>query len=251
MSFFFRKFAPAMQTKTEAIVLHTLKYGDSKLVVDTFTRECGRLSFMVSVPKSGRGRLRKQYFQPLAQLSLECDVRPRLQLQRVKEASLAYAYTTLTTDSRKLAIALFAAEFLCHALRGEQQGGPLFDYVADSLQWLDSAGGGFANFHVVFLMRLSRFLGFSPNTEGYAPGCCFDLRAGGFCGRAPLHTDWLGPAEASLVGLMLRMDYATMHLFRLNRAERNRLTDIIIRYYRLHLPAFPEPRSLAVLRELF
>lgn len=244
-------FVPVMMTKTEAIVLRTVKYGDSKMVVDMFTRECGRLQFLAAVAATGRGRLKKQYFQPLAQLTVVSDVRPRLQLQRIKEVAPSYPYATLTADCRKLAVAMFVAECLCHALRGEQQGGQLFDYVADSLQWLDSAGGGFANFHVVFLMRLSRFLGFSPNTEGYAPGCCFDLRAGGFCGRAPLHTDWLGPAEASLVGLMLRMDYATMRLFRLSRAERNRLTDIIIRYYRLHLPAFPEPRSLAVLRELF
>ena len=50
---------------------------------------------------------------------------------------------------------------------------------------------------------------------------------------------------------MMRMDYATMHLFRLSRGERNRMVEVIIRYYRIHLPGFPEPRSLAVLRELF
>ena len=194
-----------MIVNTDAIVLRAVKYGDSKLVVDMFTRQCGRLSFIVSVPRSGRGRIKKQYFQPLTQLSVACDVRPRLQLQRLGDASMAYAYATLTADSGKLAVAMFVAEFLCHALRDEQQGGPLFDYLADSLQWLDSATGGYANFHLVFLMRLTRFLGFYPNLEGYAPGRCFDLRSGCFCDSAPVHSDYLAPGEAALVGLMSRV----------------------------------------------
>lgn len=244
-------FAAVMMTKTDAIVLHAIKYGDNKLVVDMFTRECGRLSFMVNVPRSGRGRNKRQYFQPLAQLSVECDVRPRLQLQRLSDVSIAYAYTSLTVESRKLAIAMFVGEFLGFALRGEQEGGTLFDYVADSMQWLDAAEGGFANFHLVFLMRLSRFLGFFPNLEGYTPGCCFDLRLGGFCPVQPFHADFLEPREASLVGLMMRMDYATMHLFRLSREERNRMVEIIIKYYAIHMAAFPDIKSLDVLRELF
>ena len=78
-------FVPVMMTKTEAIVLRTVKYGDSKMVVDMFTRECGRLQFLAAVAATGRGRLKKQYFQPLAQLTVVSDVRPRLQLQRIKE----------------------------------------------------------------------------------------------------------------------------------------------------------------------
>ena len=240
-----------MLTETEAIVLNAVKCGDNRMVVDAFTRECGMMSLVATVAQSGRGRLKKQYFQPLSQLAVACDVRPRLELQRLRAASLSYAYASLPFDSRKLSIGLFVGEFLRHALRGEQQGGPLFDYIADSLQWLDGAGDGFANFHVVFLLRLSRFLGFHPNLECYAPGCCFDLRAGCFCAGAPLHPDYLAPGEAKLVGLLMRMDYANMHLFRLSRAERNRLVEIAVRYYRLHLPSFPELRSLPVLRELF
>ena len=47
-----------MIVNTDAIVLRAVKYGDSKLVVDMFTRQCGRLSFIVSVPRSGRGRIK-------------------------------------------------------------------------------------------------------------------------------------------------------------------------------------------------
>ena len=50
---------------------------------------------------------------------------------------------------------------------------------------------------------------------------------------------------------MMRMDYQNMHLFRMSRTDRNRCLDVMLTYYRLHLPSFPELKSLPVLKELF
>ena len=240
-----------MNTKSEALVLHTLRYGDSRLIVDMFTREHGRLSFAVPVPRSSRSKLKKQYFQPLTLLYIEADVRATQQLHRLKDASLLTPLPSLLADAQKLAIGLFIAEFLYHALRQEQRNVPLFDYVRSSIEWLDSRRDRYANFHLVFLMHLSRFLGFYPNLSPLTPHSYFDLRAATFCAEPPLHRDYLLPEEAARISTMMRMDYATMHLFRLSREQRNRILDIIEQYYRLHLPSLPELRSLPVLRELF
>lgn len=251
-----------MNYKTEALVLHTVRYGDSRIIVDMFTRELGRQSYIVSVSKTGRSGMKKQYFQPLTLLLIEGDSRPLQQLQRPRSAELLSPWQSLLTDPRKLAIALFVAEFLNYALRSEQKDEQLFDYVRASLEWLDGRTDRYANFHLVFLMRLSRFLGFFPNLLPPAQGDLqsphnpsqdffFDLRAATFCAAPPLHHDFLMPEEAGRIRPLMRMDFATMHLFRLNRAERARMLEIIERYYRLHLPAFPELRSLPVLHELF
>lgn len=241
-----------MLVKTEALVLHSIKYGDGKLVVDMFTAAFGRMAFIVAVRRpSGRGGMPKQLFQPMAQLSVECDVRPRMKLQKLRSASLSYPYAGIPFDPMKLPVALFAADFLYYALRGEQENAALFAYLCGGMQWLDRCGSRYANFHLVFLMRLSRFLGFYPNLDGYFPGDCFDLRSGCFCHGVPVHRDFLAPDEARKVLLMMRMSFANMHLFRMSRIERNRLVDIIIMYYRIHIPDFPELKSLAVLRELF
>ena len=247
-----------MLSKTDAIVLYSVKYGDSRLIVDMFTREHGRMSFIVSVGKGGRSQMKKQYFQPLTLLAVEADVRPQQSLQRLRNVSLLSPWMSLLTEPAKLSIALFVAEFLNYALRGEQQDTRLFDYVRSSLMWLDNRTDRYANFHLVFLMHLSRFLGFFPNLAapatvpgGFPPGLYFDLRAGTFCSAPPPHPDYLLPPEASLVRPLMRMDFATMHLFRLSRADRGRMLEVMERYYRLHLPAFPELRSLPVLRELY
>jgi DNA repair protein RecO (recombination protein O) len=240
-----------MLTKTEAIVLHSIKYGETRVIVDMFTRTSGRLSFAVSLPKTSRGKMKKQLFQPLTLLNIECDVRVQKGLQKLRNASITMPLPSLQTHPSKLSITLFLAEFLYHALKGEQRNELLFDYVVSSLQWLDGCNTSVANFHLVFLMRMARFLGFYPNLDDYHPGCYFDLRASTFSLEPPVHRDVLLPAEAEKVQLMMRMDYQTMHLFQLSRHDRGRLLEIALAYYRIHLPAFPELRSLGVLQEMW
>ena len=238
-------------TTTSALVLHAIKYGETRLIVDLFTRQHGRLSFIVSLPKSPKAKVRKQYFQPLTLLEIEAGIRPKAQLQKVRDVRLAAPFATIPFDPHKCAISLFLAEFLYHALRGEQQNAPLYDYIANSLLWLDGQSDHFANFHLVFLMRLSRFLGFYPNLDHYVSGDYFDLRESVFTARPPLHRDYLMPQEAEKVQVMMRMDYPTMHLYRLSHVARNRLLEIALCYYRLHLPDFPELKSLGILQALY
>ncbi len=232
-------------------MLHSLKYGESRIIVDMFTREAGRLSFIVSLPKTAKGRLKIQYFQPMTLLEVECDIRQRVQLQKLKDARLLVAYSSIPFSSEKLALSLFTAEFLYHALRSEQKDEPLFCYISDSMQWLDMSSAGYANFHLTFLMRMSRFLGFYPNLDDYVEGCVFDLRSATFTAAVPVHRDFLRADESRLIHLLMRMDFPTMHLFRLSHHERNRIVDVLLAFYRLHIPQFPELKSLSVLQELW
>ena len=240
-----------MLTKTQAIVLHSLKYGETRLIVDMFTRSQGQQSFIVSIPKSVKGKIKKQLFQPLTLLEIESDLRPKLQLQKLSDIRLASPFSSIPFDPNKLSISLFIAEFLYYALRSEQHNEPLFDYIVNSIQWLDAQTDRFANFHLVFLMRLSRFLGFYPNLEHYQSGDYFDLRESVFLSTPPVHRDFLHPQEAEKIQLMMRMDFPTMHLFRMSHQERNRLLEVSLIYYRLHLPDFPELKSVSVLQELY
>jgi len=240
-----------MLTKTQAIVLHSLKYGETRLIVDMFTRSQGRQSFIVSIPKSVKGKIKKQLFQPLTLLEIESDLRAKLQLQKLSDVRLASPFSSIPFDPNKLSISLFIAEFLYYALRSEQHNEPMFDYIVNSIQWLDAQTDRFANFHLVFLMRLSRFLGFYPNLDHYQTGDYFDLRESVFLSTPPVHRDFLYPQEAEKILLMMRMDFPTMHLFRMSHQDRNRLLEVSLIYYRLHLPDFPELKSVSVLQELY
>ena len=240
-----------MLTKTQAIVLHSLKYGETRLIVDMFTRAFGRQSFIVSIPKTPKGKIKKQFFQPLTLLEIETDIRPKMQLQKLHDVRLMSPFATIPFEPDKLAISLFVAEFLYYALRSEQRNELLYDYLENSIMWLDGQQTRFANFHLVFLLRLTRFLGFYPNLDDYKDGDYFDLRESVFMSNPPVHRDFLHPEEAQKVQLMMRMDFPTMHLFRMSHQERNRLLEVSLKYYRLHLPDFPEMKSIEVLQALY
>lgn len=240
-----------MEVRTKAIVLKSVKYGDGSLVVDMLTRERGRVSFIVRIPKTPKGKLKKQFFQPMSVLSLVFDYRQRSSLQRIRDIAVLRPFASIPFEPFKISLAIFLAEFLAYATRDEQQNVPLFEFVENSLLWLDNASCGYTNFHIVFMTRLSQFVGFWPSLDGYGRDCLFDLREGCFTSVAPLYSDVLSPTEAHFVPILMRMNYRSMRLLRLNREQRNHITDTILYYYRLHVPEMPELRCLDVLKELF
>ena len=237
--------------KTPALVLSTVNYGDRQLIVDLLTRQAGRQSFIVRLSQSPHGRVHRRLFQPLTLLDADFTLRPNRTLQRFSEVRMSRPWTSLTANPYKMPLVFFVAEFLRHATRDEQDVATLFDYVVDSVEWLAMDSEGYANFHLVFMIRLSMFLGFFPNLESYEPGACFDLRSGCFSTTVPPHPDYIQADEAeAMVGLM-RLSFTTMRLFRMSREQRNRCVDVILDFYRLHIPAFPELKTLGVVRELF
>lgn len=221
------------------------------MIVDMFTEHGGRVSFICHLPKSARSKIKKQFFQPLTILDMEFDLRQNIKLQHIKDVRIALPFASIPFDAFKLSISLFIAEFLYYATRDEQVNPLLYNYVENSVAWLDGSKLSFSNFHLVFMMRLSRFLGFYPNLDDYRHGDFFDLRNGVFCAVPPLHPDFLNPDEAAKIGLLMRMNFDTMYLFAMSRQERNRCAELIIKFYRLHIPNFPDLKSLAVLKELF
>lgn len=240
-----------MLQKTTGIVLHTLKYSDAFSVVHIYTELHGRTSFLVPVSRSRKSSVKAVLFQPLSIIELEADFRTTSHLYRMKEAK-ACPFHSVPYNPYKSAIALFLAEFLYRAVKEEEQNAPLFAYLRHSIEWLDACEAGFANFHLVFLMRLSRFLGLYPNLEAYSRGDYFDLLNACFTPLRPYkHSFFVNPEESYRITRLMRMNYDTMHLFGMNRADRFRCLAIINEYYRLHIPGFHELKSLEVLQELF
>ncbi len=139
-------------------------------------------------------------------------------------------YASLPYHPLKQTIALFLGEFLFYALRNEGASQPLFQFLLNSLLWLDGKESGFANYPVTFLIRLTRFLGIWP-TEAEAQSL-------------------LPEGERGFVPLLLRMNFNSMHLYQFSTVQRQRVLCVLNDYYRRHVAGFPEMRSMAILREV-
>ncbi len=238
-----------MQVTTNAIVLTSLKYGDNSLIVKAFTASDGLKSYMLrGVLSSRKGKLKAAYFQPLTQLEIVAHHRNKGTLESIREAKISYLYRTVHTDIAKNAISLFLAEMLGHSIREEEPNQALYDYLEASLQWLDSRNE-IANFHCYFLIRLTKYLGFYPDTS-FKERACFDLIEGEFTDTPSGHPLLTGE-NLAYFKTFLEVNFDAMQAIKMNKWNRQELLQSLIQYYELHLQGFRKPNSLAILNDVF
>lgn len=239
-----------MQT-TKAIVLRTIRYSDSHIVVSLFTEYYGMVSALVRVAHGGKRGGRSALWQLMSLVELNVYYRPAADFQKIGDVFMSTPWKDLPYNPFKASVSIFLAEFLYHSLRGEGENRVLFSFLENSLLWFDETEKGMVDFHLLLMIRMTRFLGIWPGTDGYRPGMLYDLKSACYVSRIPPHGQYVDADAATLIPMLLRIDYSNMHLLRMTRNERRHMLDVLLQYYRLHVPGFGELQSLDVLRELF
>jgi DNA repair protein RecO (recombination protein O) len=188
--------------------------------------------------------------QPLSLIDIVLDNRANKTFQYIRESSPTSLLNTVPYDPIKNSIALFLSEILHKTLRESDKENALFDFVKESILFFDTTTKGFANFHLVFLIKMTYFLGFFPNLSQFHDGVYFDMLNSQFTeqNNNP-HT--LNIEETEAFAHLMRMDYDNMQIFSLSRNQRNTILEHILTYYRLHLPEFGTVKSLDILQQLF
>ena len=237
--------------KGRGIVLHTLKYGDSSMIVYLLTDVGGRQNFMVQGVRSSGGRGSKAaLFQPMFAVEFEGLVSTKMQLHRFREVRSGLVLQSLPFDVRKSTIALFMAEVLYRLVKESEPNPNLFEFVWRSVEALDALDEGTANFHIWFLARLSRFLGFGPGNS-YASGDWFDIREGAFTPLKPEHTLFFPRSDASYFHEFLHRPIDELASIGMNRTERVEMLQCLLTYYGYHLDAIHAVQSVRILQEVF
>ena len=79
----------------------------------------------------------------------------------------------------------------------------------------------------------------------------FDMLNSIFVSQRPNHVHYLDKQESIVMVRLLKITYENMSLYSFSRQDRVRIIERLLEYYRLHLPEFPEIRSLAVMQTMF
>jgi DNA repair protein RecO (recombination protein O) len=239
-----------MHHKTQAIILNTAKYSDRYAITHVFTRDFGRVAYLLPRSQSKRQKIKTSLFFPLSVLNLETEHLPLRDIQRLKEAERAFPLYDVCVNMTKVSLSFFLSEFLSLVLRENERNTILFDFLRNSIEALEATEKGLGNFHLTFMIGLTRFLGIYPNMDSYVNGSYFDLLNGEFVSQTPLHTHFLSKEQSRYLHHFQRINYGNMHLFRLSHSDRNAVIDVLLTYYRLHVWDFPPLKSLEVLREM-
>jgi len=237
--------------KTKGLVLNTINYNDKYILAQVFTESFGRITYMVSKTKGKSTKVPRSLFSPLVVLDMDVEHQTSRDIQRIREARLDVYLYGIAGDLGKTSMAFFLSEFLTRVLRDTNDSKLLFDFLDQSVQILEMTDKSIANFHLVFMLKLSHFMGFYPNLEEYAENDLFDMINGEFVRYQPLHRHFLGRSESKALSLLARISYENMHHFVFSRQDRITIINRIIEYYSLHLYDFPALKSLDVLHELF
>ncbi|HTF06301.1 MAG TPA: DNA repair protein RecO [Bacteroidia bacterium] len=239
-----------MLYQTQGIVFHTVPYSDNRVIAKIYTRSFGLQSFIVTVSRTKSGMIKSPLLQPLTQLELRIEKKEKSHLHTVREITLAVPYAHLHNDIVKTTIALFVAEVLYKSVKEEEANEGLYEFISHSLQVLDISHEGTANFHLVFMMNLTRYLGFFPQENIEGPNSLFDLVNGTFFVKTPQHFNSLDPVESRLFEMIFHADYEHMHELQLNAEKRKIVLNALVRYYEAHLQSMQKIQSHEVLAQI-
>ncbi|WP_194851797.1 DNA repair protein RecO [Nonlabens antarcticus] len=238
-----------MIVRTPAIVLSTLKYGESDLIARLYTKELGTQSYMLKgIRKTRKGKLRVSYFQPLTQLEIETQHKGKGTLEYIKEASISYTYVNIPVDIAKSSVALFFGEVLSQLLTEQQPDEQLFNYLSGVFEFLDQTDH-VANFTIKTLLDMSELMGFGMD-KSTMEFPYFNMLDGSFDnnGMQPHH---LSDEESALFKIFIGTHFDAIQNIKINRNQRAVLLNLVLDYFKIHLHTFKKPTSLTILKQLF
>ena len=127
-----------MLHKTRGIVLHTLKYGESSLIVHVYTEKFGRQSLMIKGVRKSRKQSRANLFQPLFLLDFEIYHKEQRNIHLISSVGRSIPLNHIPYNHTLSTQALFMAEVLYRVLKEEESNPMLFHFLVNSVEYLDS-----------------------------------------------------------------------------------------------------------------
>jgi DNA repair protein RecO (recombination protein O) len=239
-----------MLHKTKGIVFQQTQYSETSLILKIYTADFGLQSYIVKGIRSKNSKTRLALFQPLNLLDLVVYHRENKTINFLREVKVDIPYQSIQVDMLKRSILLFLNELLVKSIKEESANKPLFDWLYHSLTWLDLSEKNLVNFHLIFMVQLTRMLGFYPKKSVTSDLSIFDLREGQFVNKAPEHPEFISGETATQFADLLKTTLETPANLQINTADRRKLLDALVVYYRLHIPGFTEMKSVKVLKEI-
>jgi DNA repair protein RecO (recombination protein O) len=233
--------------ETEGIVFRAIKYSETSIIFDAFTKEHGLKSFIISGVRSAKSKGQSAVFQVMNIVNLSYYRKDNDQLHRVKEYSYAHVYNHLQVDVIRSAVGIFMIECCRNTIKEKEENLALYSFIKQHFISLDGLPmESLSLFYIHFLIDLTVYLGFYPMDNYNENNAYFDLLNGCFTPHS-LDSRHTMDAQSSVLMSSLLKNENMVHM---SKADREKIVDYLVMYYALHIESFKTLKSLEVLREV-
>lgn len=236
---------------TPGIVLDHVNYSETSIVVHIYTSLFGPQSYMVNGVRRSKNKGKAVFLQPLTLMQLEVTRHEKKEIHRIVDFKVIHPFKTIPFDQTKRAITFFITEVLSKALREEHPNEELFRFVFHSVRVLDEDVAGVTNFHLFFMFKLSRFLGFGASDQADGAYAVFDLKNSEFRETKPDHPYFIEGDTLKNWRKLSELEAGYLDRLKLSSLQRRELLNALVLYYELHILNFKTLKSIKVLHALF
>ena len=237
--------------QSRAIVLRQIKYSETSLILKIYTEKEGLLSFIAKGVRGKSGKLHSAQFQTLNLIDLSYREARRSQLRQINDLKVTEPFTDLPYNAIKRTIAIFMAELIQNAIKEQEPNTKLFDFLYNSIHWIDLSKEGYSHFHLLFMMKFTKHLGFYPMLDGHKEARYFDLQQGVFSMVEPRHSYFIDSEQLIAWKQLINIKLETINRLSLSNTLKRKLLQTMMLYYKLHLIYFKELNSHHILQSVF
>lgn len=247
-----------MLTKSQIIVLHTIKHGDSGIVVQCYSSVAGRQALYYRAGKKGSNLA---LLHKLNILDVVTHHSGGTAMPTIKEISAPYNLQTIRGNIYKSTIAMFISELLSKCIREAEPNRILYSFLSSSIQILEHSTDGVSNFHIHFITHLCKILGYMPLDNFSAATPVFDIASARFAPSVYVpkgECQLLCQEESLLLHVIMNTPSTALDCLQYNNTPLKISGDLrlsfakhIIDYLSYHLGNKIEIKSLDVLHQVF
>lgn len=237
-----------MLHNTPGIVLHQVKYSESSVIAKIYTELFGLQSYMIRGIHSKKSKIKSALLQHLTLVDLVVYHKAKNNIHNIREIKIAYPFQSIPYNIHKSSIAVFINEILYHVIKEEEANDDLFKFLFNAIQILDLKESNFTAFHYLFLIQLSKYLGFFPKTNYSVKNSNFDLEDGKFTNQKGPENLYIPPPYSTYISDLSLHSFENLENIKISATHRNQLIEILLNYYRLHLPVPLKIKSHLVLQ---
>ncbi len=240
-----------MLANLQGIVFKTIKYRESSIISSIYTNKFGLRSYLINGVRSPKSKVSPALFQPGFLVDMVVYHKDGNSVNRIKEIRPGYHYRSEIFDLSKGAVSLFFSEICAKSIHEQEQNIDLFNFLKNAFISLDLEARSVVNFPLIFLIKLSQFLGFEPNLRVEEKGNYFDLEEGAFAEHIPGHFNYLDKEMTGSFKTIMHLDFNRCSAVKVDKEIRNILLDKMLDYYKIHLTDMSEITSHKIFNQVF